>query len=71
MRLGELQRVEIASGGLHLADTKNGERRSIPAHTRIQTCLGYIYTPHLSAFDAAAGLAARTAGLRDGMAAVA
>lgn len=42
MRLGELQRVEVADGALHLADTKNGTRRSIPAHPRIATCLRYL-----------------------------
>ncbi len=42
MRLGELMRVEVAGGALHLADTKNGERRSIPAHRAIQTCLRYL-----------------------------
>lgn len=42
MRLGELMRVEVSGGALHLADTKNGERRSIPAHPRIRACLGYL-----------------------------
>jgi integrase len=42
MRLGELMRVEVSDGALHLADTKNGERRSVPAHDRIQTCLRYL-----------------------------
>lgn len=42
MRLGELMRVEVADGALHLADTKNGTRRSVPAHPRIQTCLRYL-----------------------------
>ena len=42
MRLGEMMRVEVADGVLHLADTKNGERRSIPAHPRISTCLRYL-----------------------------
>lgn len=42
MRLGEMMRVEVADGVLHLADTKNGERRSIPAHPRIATCLRYL-----------------------------
>ncbi len=35
MRLGELLRVEVANGHLVLADTKNGDRRAIPAHPRI------------------------------------
>lgn len=44
MRLGELRAVEVdaAAGTLHLADTKNGARRTVPAHPRIRTCL-----PHL------------------------
>lgn len=42
MRLGELQRVEVGAGALHLADTKNGTRRSIPAHARLATCLRYL-----------------------------
>jgi integrase len=42
MRFSELRRVEVADGALHLADTKNGERRSIPAHPRIATCLPYL-----------------------------
>jgi integrase len=42
MRFGELRRVEVSGGALHLADSKNGERRSIPAHPRIATCLRYL-----------------------------
>lgn len=42
MRLGELLRVEVGDGALHLADTKNGTRRSVPAHPRIATCLPYL-----------------------------
>lgn len=42
MRKGELRRVEVAGGALHLADTKNGTRRSLPAHPRIRTCLRYL-----------------------------
>jgi integrase len=42
MRLGELMRAEVADGALHLADTKNGTRRSIPVHPRIVTCLRYL-----------------------------
>lgn len=42
MRLGEIRRTTVADGALHLADSKNGERRSIPAHPRIQTCLRYL-----------------------------
>lgn len=39
MRFGELCRVQVDGSTLHLDDTKNGERRSIPAHPRLQTCL--------------------------------
>lgn len=42
MRLGELMRVEVSDGVLHLADTKNGMRRSIPAHPRLSACLRYL-----------------------------
>lgn len=36
MRLGELLRVEASRGRLVLADTKNGERRVIPAHPKLK-----------------------------------
>lgn len=39
MRLGELLRVEARAGVLLLADTKNGDRRAIPAHPRIRHLL--------------------------------
>jgi integrase len=42
MRLGELQRVEVDGDMLHLADTKNGTRRSVPVHPAIRTCLPYL-----------------------------
>lgn len=42
MRLGELMRVRVEGGALHLDDTKNGTRRSLPAHPRIQSCLRYL-----------------------------
>jgi len=42
MRLGEIRRAIVADGALHLADTKNGDRRSIPAHPRLATCLRYL-----------------------------
>ena len=42
MRFGELCRVHVDGNTLHLEDTKNGERRSIPAHPRLQTCLRYL-----------------------------
>lgn len=42
MRLGEIQRAEPHAGMLVLADTKNNDRRAIPAHPRIRTCLDYL-----------------------------
>lgn len=42
MRLGEILRVKVKRGMLELTDTKNGDRRSIPAHQRIATCLRYL-----------------------------
>jgi hypothetical protein len=41
MRFGAIQRVEVSGGSLRLADTKNGDQRSIPAHPRISMRLGY------------------------------
>lgn len=35
MRLGELYRIEPDGGSLTLADTKNGDRRTVPVHPRI------------------------------------
>ncbi len=42
MRLGELLKVKVRGKVLHLGDTKNGDHRSIPAHPRIVSCLGYL-----------------------------
>jgi integrase len=42
LRLGEIRRVQVDGRALHLADTKNGDRRSLPAHPRIITCLRYL-----------------------------
>jgi len=36
MRLGELMRVQVVGKTLVLADTKNGERRTIPAHPKLE-----------------------------------
>lgn len=41
MRLGELMRVEVRDTFL-LADTKNDDRRSIPIHPKLRTCLPYL-----------------------------
>lgn len=42
LRLGELAKVEVIDGMLYLPETKNGERRSVPAHPKIRTCLDYL-----------------------------
>jgi integrase len=42
MRLGEIQRAEVAGGMLVIPDTKNGERRAVPVHPRIRVCLRYV-----------------------------
>lgn len=42
MRLGELGRVEVDGDMLHLPDTKNGDRRSVPIHPKIRTCVDYL-----------------------------
>ena len=42
MRLGELQRAEVAGDLLVLADTKNGDRRAIPVHPRAQRLLKFV-----------------------------
>lgn len=42
MRFGELRRVEVADGALHLADTKNGQRRSVPVHPQLRRQLKHL-----------------------------
>jgi integrase len=42
MRRGELCRVVVDGDTLVLADTKNGDRRSLPAHPRIRSMLRYL-----------------------------
>lgn len=42
LRFGELLRVKVEGRTLVLADTKNGDRRAIPAPQRIRTCLRYL-----------------------------
>lgn len=42
LRLGEILRTEVIGDALVLADTKNDDRRAIPAHPRIATCLDYL-----------------------------
>lgn len=42
MRIGELERVSVSRGALHLDDSKNDERRSVPLHPRLRTCAKYL-----------------------------
>ena len=42
MRLGELYAVSVEGGVLVLHDTKNGDRRAVPAHPRIRHLLGML-----------------------------
>jgi integrase len=42
LRLGEIFRVEVDSGALVLHDTKNGDRRAIPAHPKIRHLLRHL-----------------------------
>lgn len=42
MRLSELQRVEVDGQTLRLSDTKNGDRRAIPAHKRLFSLLRHL-----------------------------
>lgn len=45
LRLGELLRVRVEGDALVLADTKNGDRRSIPVHPRIRHLLRHLPLP--------------------------
>lgn len=42
LRLGEILRVRAADGALVLEDTKNGDRRAVPAHPRIRHLLRHL-----------------------------
>lgn len=42
MRLGEMYRVQVEGQSLVLPDTKNGDRRAIPAHPRIRHLLRHL-----------------------------
>jgi integrase len=66
MRLGELQRVEVRDGTLHLADTKNGQPRAIPTHPRVLPLLRYMpFTAPKSTLERAWQRARERAGLPD------
>ena len=41
MRLGEIERARVVAGCFVLDDTKNGDRRIVPIHPRINCCLDY------------------------------
>lgn len=45
LRLGELLRVQPAGGALVLEDTKNGDRRAVPAHPKIRHLLRHLPLP--------------------------
>lgn len=42
MRLGEILRTQIDHGGLYLADTKNGSRRAIPVHPKLERLIKHL-----------------------------
>ena len=42
MRLGELYRCEVSNGLIVLHDSKNGDRRAIPAHPKIKHLLRFL-----------------------------
>lgn len=42
MRLGEIQRAEVAGDMLVVPDTKNDDRRAVPVHPRIRACLRFV-----------------------------
>lgn len=54
MRKGELRRATFRDGALHLTDTKNGTRRSVPVHPRILVCMRFVpFTAPKSTLDRA------------------
>ena len=54
MRKGELRRATFSDGALHLDDTKNGSRRSVPVHPRILVCMKFVpFTAPKSTLDRA------------------
>lgn len=64
MRKGELRRATFTAGALHLADTKNGERRSVPVHPRILCCMRFVpFTAPKSTLDRAWQRAREAVGL--------
>lgn len=52
MRKGELRRASFSNGALHLDDSKNGERRSVPVHPKALVCMRYVpFTAPMSTLD--------------------
>lgn len=66
MRFGEILRARVVGDALLLEDTKNGDRRAVPVHPRIRTCLRYLplQTPR-STLQRGWQRARRAAGLED------
>lgn len=67
MRKSELRRAFYADGALHLDDTKNGERRSVPVHPRMMCCIraGYVpFTTNKSTLDKSWGRARARVNMR-------
>lgn len=66
MRKGELRRAVFEDGALHLADTKNGDRRSVPVHPRILCCMRFVpFTTPESTLDRGWQRAREAAGMPD------
>jgi len=66
MRAGELRRATFSDGALHLEDTKNGERRSVPVHPRILVCMRFVpFTAPRSTLDRAWQRARALMGMED------
>jgi integrase len=54
LRKGELRRAQFYDGALHLEDTKNGTRRSVPVHPKALVCMRYVpFTAPQSTLDRA------------------
>ena len=43
MRLGEIERARIVGSNFVLDDTKNGDRRIVPIHPRLNCCIRYTH----------------------------
>lgn len=66
MRKGELRRAVFEGGALHLADSKNNERRSVPVHPRILCCMRFVpFTAPKSTLDRGWQRARKRVGMSD------